>query len=228
MAGNVFNLPLYIPAIDVQYLSGTGNNNLSFQDIDIQSDTLTSGQSVDLNAIGTQTTANLLYVLPGNFTIDQGATLAVGANVPVLIGPAPYGATQTLTDNGTLTFAAGDTVTLNASAGYSTTQIVVGNGGLLTPQRHHLQRHAGGTTQIVVNSGGETPGQQQHLRSQRTQPEHRRPSSTRATWSATPSTCLCISRPLTYNISPVLAMTTCSFQVIYIQPDTLTNGQTSP
>ena len=69
----------------MQYLSGAGNNNLQFHDIDIQPDTLTSGQSVALNAIGTQTTANLRYVFPGNFTINQGATLAVGPDVPVLI-----------------------------------------------------------------------------------------------------------------------------------------------
>ena len=39
-----------------------------------------------LNVIGTQNTTNLRYVFPGNFTINQGATLAVGPNVPVLIG----------------------------------------------------------------------------------------------------------------------------------------------
>ena len=31
VVGNGFDLPLYIPAIDVQYLSGSGNNNLRFQ-----------------------------------------------------------------------------------------------------------------------------------------------------------------------------------------------------
>ena len=87
LVGNAFNLPSYIPAIDVQYLSGTGSNNLQFQGIYIQPDTLTSGQTVALNAIGTQNTTNLRYVFPGNFTVNQGATLAVGANVPVTIGP---------------------------------------------------------------------------------------------------------------------------------------------
>ena len=89
LVGNAFDLPLFIPAIDVQYLSGAGNNNLRFKDIDIQPDTLTSGQSVALNAIGTQTTTNLRYVFAGAFTINQGATLAVGPNVPVLVGTAP-------------------------------------------------------------------------------------------------------------------------------------------
>ena len=86
-------LPLYIPAIDVQYLSGT-SNNLQFQTIYIQPDTLANGQSVALNMIGTQNTSNLRYVFPGNFTINQGASLAVGPNVAVTIGgrrpPTPW------------------------------------------------------------------------------------------------------------------------------------------
>ena len=43
LVGNAFNDPLYIPAIDVQYLSGTNSNNLSFQSIYIQPDSLTPG-----------------------------------------------------------------------------------------------------------------------------------------------------------------------------------------
>ena len=78
LTGNSFNSPLYLPAIDVQYLSGTGSNNLRFQDIDIQAGTLTSGQTLALNAIGTATTANLRYVFPGNFTVSSGATVTVG------------------------------------------------------------------------------------------------------------------------------------------------------
>ena len=64
---------------------------------------------------------------------------------------------MTLTDNGTLTFASGDTVTFNVS-GYDngTSQIVVGNGGLMSASGTTFN-NAGGTstTQIVVNSGGE-------------------------------------------------------------------------
>src|SRR5262249_39761518 len=95
---------------------------------------------------------------PGNFTINQGATLAVGPNVPVLIGPSPVnGGTLTLADNGTLTFAAANTVTLNAATYYgTTTQIVVGSGGLLTttgPPFNDPPANAG-TALIAVNSGG--------------------------------------------------------------------------
>src|SRR5204863_280959 len=83
---------------------------------------------------------------------------AVGANVPVTIGPPPAGGgTQTLADNGTLTFAAGDVVTLNATVnGSTTTQIVVGSGGLLnaTGTTFNSNIAFSGTTLIAVNSGG--------------------------------------------------------------------------
>jgi hypothetical protein len=160
LAGNAFDLPLFIPAIDLQYLSGAANNNLRFKDIDLQPDTLTNGQSVALNAIGTQTTTNLRYVFPGNFTVNAGATLAVGPNVPVLTASAP---SLTLTDDGTMTFAAGDTVTLTAlaTAGSSATaQIIVGSGGLLTSSGTAFNAVVGndngfiGTTLIAVSSGG--------------------------------------------------------------------------
>src|SRR5438874_1798532 len=42
LVGNGFDLPLYIPAIDMQYLSGSANSNLRFRDINLQPDTLTS------------------------------------------------------------------------------------------------------------------------------------------------------------------------------------------
>ena len=84
-------------------------NNVSFDQIEIDSGTLPSGNELDLDLIGTNT-ANLSYIFPGGFTVGSGATLIVGANVPVQV---PEG--ETLTDNGTLSFATGDTVTLVAS-----------------------------------------------------------------------------------------------------------------
>src|SRR5262249_7546661 len=44
LAGDIFNQPLYLPASEVQYLSGANSSNLSFQDIDILAGTLASGQ----------------------------------------------------------------------------------------------------------------------------------------------------------------------------------------
>jgi hypothetical protein len=125
LVGNDFNLPLSLPAGYVQDLSGAGGDNLRFRDINILAGSLSSGQTVALNAIGTATTANLRYVFPGALAVQAGATLSVGPNVRVLIQT-----NQTLTDNGTVTFAAGDAVSFGSSFA-STTQIVVGNGGLL-------------------------------------------------------------------------------------------------
>jgi hypothetical protein len=160
LAGNAFDTPLYIPAVDVQYLSGTGNNNLRFQNVDLQPDTVLSGQAVDLNAIGTQTTAHLNYVLPGGLTINQGGTMLVGPGVPVTIGPASSG-TATVTDDGTLSFAPNDAVTLNDNGYYLGAQIVVGSGGVLQATgtafdaTNANNTNGGNYTQIVVNSGGQ-------------------------------------------------------------------------
>ena len=228
LVGNAFNLPLYIPAIDVQYLSGTGNNNLQFQAIYIQPDTLTSGQSVALNAIGTQTTANLSYVFSGNFTINQGATLAVGPNVPVVLGPAMTNSgTVTIADNGTLTFAAGDTVTLNANYDdYTTTQIVVGSGGLLTASGTTINSAIadGGGAQIVVNSGG-------HLKASNSSFALSELNlNIGAILNAGDLVGNAFNLPLYIPAIDVQYLSGTSnnnlqFQAIYIEPDTLTSGQ---
>ena len=58
---------------------------LSSRHIDILAGSVASGQTLALNAIGTASTANLLYVFAGNFTVSSGATVTVGPNVSVLI-----------------------------------------------------------------------------------------------------------------------------------------------
>ncbi len=224
LVGNAFNVPLYIPAIDVQYLSGTGNNNLQFQAIDIQPDTLTNGQSVALTVIGTQNTSNLSYVFPGNFTINQGATLSVGANVPVLIGPAPYEGTQTIADNGTLTFAAGDVVTLNSIAYESEALILVGSGGLLTASGATFNTSTSGNSQIVVASGG-------HLQaSNSTFNINQVNLNIGAVLNAGDLVGNAFNVPLYIPAIDVQYLSgtgnnNLQFQAIDIQPDTLTNGQ---
>ncbi len=77
------------------------------------------------------------------------------------IGPATsnYG-TVTLTDSGTVSFAAGDTVSFNNNGYYYGAQIVVGSGGLLQATGTAFNATSGnGTnggnyTQIYVDSGG--------------------------------------------------------------------------
>ena len=118
---------------------------------------MSSGQSVTLGVIGSQTTTNLRYVLPYNFTVGQGASLAVAPGLPVAIGT---GSSLALTDNGTLTFGSGDAVTLDDNGYYVNSQIIVGSGGLLTSSSATFSEPVGNSTnggnysQIVVNAGG--------------------------------------------------------------------------
>ena len=141
--GSTFNVPLIVPYNDVASLAA--GNNVSFDQIEISSATLPSGNELDLDLIGTNT-ANLSYVFPNGFTVGSGGNLVVGSNVPVQI---PAG--ETLTDDGTLSFASGDTLTLDGNC-CSSAEIVVA--GTLTAagttftgtgrRRHHrgqLRRH---------------------------------------------------------------------------------------
>ncbi len=149
LTGNSFNCPLFVPENELQYLSGSGSNNAQFQAIEIQAGNVPSGQTVALNLIGTLTTANLYYVFQAGFTVSSGATLNVAANVDVQLFSG-----LTLTDNGTVNFASSDTMTLYGS--FSTQQIVVGSGGLLTAAGTTFNRLTGSsiTSLIVVNAGG--------------------------------------------------------------------------
>ena len=150
VTGNIFNLPISVPVADVPLLA----TNLSFQNVAIDAGTLSSG-TVTINLIGTATTANLLYVFPGNFTVQTGATLNFGPNVPVRVQPGVI-----ITDSGTLGFSFGDTVTLAEDISgilgpvYDPSEIVVG--GTLTAAGTTFARAGTGVTTaaIQVNSGG--------------------------------------------------------------------------
>ena len=143
--GNSFNCPLYIPVNDVQYLSGTGNSNLQFQDVELLAGNVPTGQTLALNAIGTANTANLAYFLTGNLTVDAGATLTVAANVPVTLDNG-----YTLLDEGTASFATGDLVTIDG--GVSSQEIEVGSGGLLSATDTTFSNTSFDNGPIVVNS----------------------------------------------------------------------------
>jgi hypothetical protein len=145
LTNNMFNVSLYTPILAVPLLT----NNKSFNDVYINpGDTLSSGQSVTLTLMGTVSTTNLLYVQPLNLTIKTGATLAVASNVSLSIGGV-VNTPATLTDDGLLTFASGDTVTFNSNGNVA--QIVVGTGGEMKTNGTAL----GGAGQIVVQSGGQ-------------------------------------------------------------------------
>ena len=105
LSGDTFNEAIDVPYNDVQFLAG----NASFGDIDINANGSVNSGSLALIPIGTNSV--LRYVFPANFAVGS-ATMSVAANVTVVIQAA-----ATLTDNGTLSFAAGDSVALNGTAG---------------------------------------------------------------------------------------------------------------
>ncbi len=138
---NTFNLPIFVPYNDVQYLTG----NTAFQDININGGTLASG-TLNLNVIGTNI-SSIRYVFPASFTIASGATLNIAASLPVLIQP-----NVTITDNGALNFASGDIVTLPSLYGSSTPIIVGGTMNAVGTTFNNSGGYNNGT--ITVNSGG--------------------------------------------------------------------------
>ena len=66
LTDDTFDLPIYVPYGDVQYLG----NNAKFEQININGATLSSG-TLDLNAIGTNT-GSLSYAFPSGFTVASG------------------------------------------------------------------------------------------------------------------------------------------------------------
>ena len=75
---NTFNLPIYVPYTLVASLAG----NASFDQVYIEAGTISSG-TLALNLIGSN--PNMSYVFASGFTVAAGGTMAVGANVPVVV-----------------------------------------------------------------------------------------------------------------------------------------------
>ncbi|HEY2911148.1 MAG TPA: hypothetical protein VGI99_12935, partial [Gemmataceae bacterium] len=102
VAGNGFDTTIFTPAIDIPLLT----NNLRFQDVVLNSGSAT-GTTLDLNPLGTSTTANQRYVFNGSFAIQAGTTVNFNAGDSVLIDDAVQ-----VTVNGTLNLTSA-TVSLN-------------------------------------------------------------------------------------------------------------------
>ena len=91
-------MPIYVPYTLVPSLAG----NTSFDQVYIEAGTISSG-TLALNLIGNN--PNMSYVFASGFTVAAGGTMAVGANVTVLVE-------STLSDAGAVTFSSGDQVTV--------------------------------------------------------------------------------------------------------------------
>ncbi len=113
---------------------------------------LTTDSSTTLEVINGSLTvaAGSSSTLGGPVDVDSGAQLAFDASASVTLGSG-----QTLTDNGTLSFATGDSVSF-PTAEFATTQIVVN--GLLTAtgtQFINPGSVANSLSQVYVGTGGE-------------------------------------------------------------------------
>jgi len=132
LSNDAFNQPLYLPASGVALLSaaGGGSNYQQFQDIDILAGTLAAGKTVNLNEIGTISTANLRYVFPNGFTVGRAGTFTItpSGNPTATLsqtGSLPSGVT--FVDNGDGTANLGGTPAAGTSGSYSLT-IAASNG----------------------------------------------------------------------------------------------------
>ena len=151
-AGNRFDLALYLPYTVIPLLAAAsgGSDNVRFQDIYINTGTLPSG-TLDLRAIGTETTANLHYTFNGNFTVATGATLNV------LPGVRTWVATNSaLTVTGSANFGIGSSLTLWQTVYNTSSQFIVGNQGVVTATNATFTRSGSYSerTNINVNGGG--------------------------------------------------------------------------
>jgi hypothetical protein len=148
LTGNAFDLQLAVPAGHVSRLAA----NRRFEDVNVLAGSLASGQTLNLAAIGTETTANLRYVFPGAFTVQAGATMTVQPGVRVLIRD-----NQVLTVNGLLDVDAAGSFEIEDFNGGQISGIVVN--GTMDVTGTAFTRASGGFNgsdwaRIVVNSSG--------------------------------------------------------------------------
>ncbi len=152
-ARNRFDTSIYMPHTLIGMLSaaGGGSDNLRFDDIFIASGTLSTG-SLDLRAIGTETTAALDYSFDGNFTIANGAALNVFAGVRTWTETG-----SVLTISGSASFASGSSLTFQQASGLNApSQLIVNNLATVTLTGTTIGRtgSASARTLLDVKNGG--------------------------------------------------------------------------
>jgi Bacterial Ig-like domain/Calx-beta domain len=127
VTGNTFNQTITIPAADAVLLA----NNLSFENIDLQPGSVSSGQTVTLPLLGTSNTANQRYVFTastGLFNVQAGGILNV-TNFAVLFAAETSGTTFGISVTGTMNIAG---ATFSSSGGWGSSAIQVNSAGHLT------------------------------------------------------------------------------------------------
>ncbi|MCS7470891.1 hypothetical protein NZK35_29915, partial [Stieleria sp. ICT_E10.1] len=152
LQGNEFNQTIRVPYTHLQDPSHLGGN-LRFEDIEILAGSLPTGETLNLNQIGTATTVNLRYVFPSGFTTQAGAMLSVNQDVSVLLKE-----NQQLIVDGVLKFDNADSVTIEDGANGNTSGILVNGTGTLDVVNTDFWRlgisNTTDRTRIAVAAGG--------------------------------------------------------------------------
>ncbi len=122
-----FDIPLYVPYSVIPFLSaaGGGSDNARFSDIYISSDSLSG--TLDLRAIGTESTANLNYYFDGTFSVMSNGTLNVMPGVRTWLQTS-----RVLQVNGVVNFGVGSSLTLIQDSSNSGSQFTISSTGTVT------------------------------------------------------------------------------------------------
>jgi hypothetical protein len=148
LTDSTFASPLFLAYYDVPHLSAAAPNR-SFRDVNILTGTMNAGEALDLAYIG-QSSPDLRYVFPGNFTVGAGATLTTDPNIRVVL----QNNAQLVVD-GSADLGAGGSVTFVYAYG-ANTQIVVGALGTLRAKDKEFTAESlsYNFTQVLVNGSG--------------------------------------------------------------------------
>ena len=130
---NIVNTPLTVPITDVPLLT----DNQSFYSVSVAG-ALASGQTMALDPLGTQTTANQYYVFVSNgVVVPSGTSLTIGTGAVVYISDG-----VTVGVSGQLSVSSA-TVVIDKNVNNNTDGIVVNSGGTMTVTGSAFSRSGG-------------------------------------------------------------------------------------
>ncbi|MDV6033577.1 MAG: hypothetical protein F9B45_26495 [Phycisphaera sp. RhM] len=141
---NEFTQPISVPYQHLQDASRLADN-LRFEDINILAGSLPTGETLNLNLIGTATTVNQRYVFPSGFTIQEEALLSVNHDVRTLLKE-----NQQFNVNGTLRFDNAASLVLEDGYGGQTSGISVSATGTLDVIKTDFTRISTGNLQDIA------------------------------------------------------------------------------
>ena len=145
LAGDSFNLPIYVPITDIPLLAG----NVVFQDVYINSANLASG-TIDLtNTLSSSPSPQLLYIVITTFEIKSGATLTVSSDASLQIN---NGASITVDAGAAMNVGAASMVAQDTNNNYA--EGISVDGTLVASGTTFTKSGGGVTAYIQVNTGG--------------------------------------------------------------------------